>query len=73
LKVLEKRVATGTPCAHPLPALTNPTEVEIDAMLETLAACPNCRTPKFNTPTMLIARFDRRVVDPLDSKGGYDA
>lgn len=67
LKVLEKRIGQSVPCAHPLPALENPTEEEIDATVEMLAECPNCRAPKFNQPTMLIFRSGSRVVDPLSS------
>ena len=57
LKSLEAKIATAVPCAHPLPVLNDPTEREIEAMEEILAACPNCRTPRFNTPTIIIFRL----------------
>ena len=56
LKVLEKRIAHATPCAHALPILINPTEAEIDQMAETLATCPNCLNPPAFGVTMVILR-----------------
>lgn len=61
LKTLESRIATQIPCAHPLPVLTNPTEQEIEAMIETLADCPSCSRPRFGVPTMLIIRGPSRI------------
>lgn len=68
IKALEKKIAPSVTCRHPISVLINPSEEEIDAMLETLAACPNCSIPRVGTPSMLIVRFDRRAVDPLVSK-----
>jgi hypothetical protein len=61
LKSLEGRIATAAPCAHPLAILDDPTDEEIEAMEEILDNCPNCRTPRFGTPRILIFRWSAAV------------
>jgi hypothetical protein len=59
LKALETRVSTAIPCRHKLPILDDPTDDEIDGMEEILSECPNCKTPKFGFPRMLIFHWYR--------------
>jgi hypothetical protein len=60
LKSLEAKIATATPCSHPLAILHNPTEDEVDQMYEILNNCPNCRTPRLDTPRIVIFRYPPR-------------
>jgi hypothetical protein len=60
--VLEKKIAVSVPCAHRLPILHDPTPAEIRAMEEILASCPNCKTPKFGFPSMLIFRWFKKGI-----------
>src|SRR6266545_4487034 len=69
IKALEKKIGPSVPCRHPLSVLINPSEEEIDAMLEALAACPNCRTPKIGSPSMLIVRLAKTAVVPMSNAG----
>lgn len=58
VKTLENKIGVAIPCRHPLPVLMNPSEQEIQAMVEALADCPTCSRPSFNGPSMLIINLD---------------
>jgi hypothetical protein len=69
IKALEKKIGPSVPCRHPLSVLINPSDEDIDAMLQELAACPNCRTPKIGSPSMLIVRLAKTAVVPMLNAG----
>ena len=58
---LEKKIMPSVPCKHRLAILIDPTDAEIDEMIEELADCPNCRTPKIGTPSMFVIRLERSL------------
>jgi hypothetical protein len=55
LRVLEGKIVTAQPCAHPLPLVWN--DQQADEMMETLNACPKCSTASGFRWRVLVLRY----------------